>query len=165
MKEEKIVVGKVRTAHGLLGSVKMESFTEDPKSIFKLTPFFVGEASFSSWDKIQKTSSPHVFIVSLASDRDGALVYRGEYITVDRALLPFSEEEVYYADLMEKPLYHPTGEMIGYIKDFYNFGAGDILEVETLHQKKIMLSAEDIVISPNAPLIYKGDPSLLGKQE
>jgi 16S rRNA processing protein RimM len=163
MPENQVVVGKVRTAHGLLGSVKIESFTKNPNDIFNLTPFYVKDVEFTSWNRIQKTSSPHVFIVALAQDREGALAYREEYVTVCRSILPADEDDIYYVDLIGQSLYTPCGNLMGHVKDFYNFGAGDILEIETPHQKRLMLSLEDITISKESPLTYTGDASLIAK--
>ena len=73
-------------------------------------------------------------------DRNGAEALRGQLLTVDRADLPPLEEgEYYHADLIGLPCVGPEGEPLGTVVAVENFGAGDLLEIETSTGKRSLV--------------------------
>jgi 16S rRNA processing protein RimM len=73
-------------------------------------------------------------------DRTAAEALRGSLVTVPRSALPPLEEgEYYHADLLGLPCESEAGEPLGTVVAVENFGAGDILEIETPGGKRAMV--------------------------
>lgn len=74
------------------------------------------------------------------SDRSSAEALRGAIIEVDRAHLPPLEEgEYYHADLVGLPAVDAGGNMLGTVTAVENYGASDLLEIETGGGKRSLI--------------------------
>jgi 16S rRNA processing protein RimM len=74
------------------------------------------------------------------SDRGAAEALRGQLLTVPRSVLPPLEEgEYYHADLIGLPCETAAGEPLGRVVAVEDFGAGDLLEIETADGRRAML--------------------------
>ena len=66
------------------------------------------------------------------SDRSGAEALRGSLVEIERsALPPLKEDEYYHVDLIGLPAVDRDGQRIGIVVAVENYGAGDLLEIET----------------------------------
>ena len=74
------------------------------------------------------------------SDRTDAEALRGSIIEVDRSDLPPLEEgEYYHVDLIGLPAVDAGGNMFGTVTAVENYGAGDLLEIETGGGKRSLI--------------------------
>ena len=65
------------------------------------------------------------------ADRNGAERLKGERLYVPRAALPEPESgEFYHADLIGLRAEDASGKPLGSVRGVYNFGAGDVIEIE-----------------------------------
>jgi 16S rRNA processing protein RimM len=63
-------------------------------------------------------------------DRNQAEALKGAKLYIERRALPEAEEDEFYiADLIGLPAESPSGAPLGTIKAVFDFGAGDVIEV------------------------------------
>ena len=73
-------------------------------------------------------------------DRSAAEALRGSLVEIDRAALPPLEEgEYYHADLIGLPCVGAAGKAVGTVVAVENYGAGDLLEIETEGGKRALI--------------------------
>ena len=128
---DRICVGAVVGAHGIKGTLRVRSFTENPED---LTAY--GPATDEAGERVFKLSvegrAKNDFLVRVAgvSDRDTALALKGTRFYVPRAALPEPEEgEYYHGDLIGLRVEDGDGNALGSVRGVHNFGAGDVLEI------------------------------------
>ena len=124
-------VGKILRPHGIKGAVKVECYLDESFSIFKelLITNKLAKATVKSVQNLNKD----FYIVSLdiIPDIDTAEKYRNQSIYIDRDLYPQFKNQVYLSDLINKPLVSETGENLGYMVDYDDYGASVILTIKS----------------------------------
>jgi len=72
--------------------------------------------------------------------RNGAEAARGTELTVPRSALPeLGDNEFYHIDLVGRRCVSDSGEELGKVFAIYDFGAGDVIEIERPDGKKFMV--------------------------
>lgn len=139
----------VTGAHGIGGEVRLKLFTDD----LSRYPSFNGGAL------TLRALRGDIASFAEVADRTAAEALRGTALTVPRNTLPpLDEGEYYHADLIGLPVVTPDGAGVGRIVSIDDFGAGDVIEVETTGGKRFMAplspaavpewDAERLVIEP-----------------
>lgn len=126
-----IVMAVVTSPHGVSGRTKLKSFA-NPPTAFAETPDLQDEQGNKV--KLRITGGEDtVFIVEIDGlrRREHAELWRGKKLGVPRSKLPDIREEgeFYIADLVGIAVTHENGSAFGVVKEVYNFGAGDIIEI------------------------------------
>ena len=131
-RENLVCVGVITTAHGVRGLVKVKSFTRNAADFAAFGE--LSDASAKRSFKVQIVGkNKDLFLVQIDSvtDRNAAEALRGTELFVSRSKLPETEQdEFYYADLVGMTAKSPEGNVLGKVAAVYNFGAGDMLEIE-----------------------------------
>lgn len=136
-----VCVAQVAGPHGVRGAVKLRCFTEEPRNVAAYGPLCdeQGRELFH----VRVLSEIPGGVVAQAegiTDRDAAQALRGMRLYVPRARLPEPEpDEFYHEDLVGLVARDPQGRPIGRIVGVFNFGAGDLLELETAGGERVML--------------------------
>ena len=124
-------VGKILRPHGIKGAVKVECYLDESFSMFKelLITNKLAKATVKNVQNLNKD----FYIVSLdiIPDIDTAEKYRNQSIYIDRDLYPQFKNQVYLSDLINKPLISETGENLGYMVDYDDYGASVILTIKS----------------------------------
>jgi 16S rRNA processing protein RimM len=129
-----VVMGKIVAAQGILGWVKVQTFTEYLDSLLDYDTWYVGNEQ--SWRPLQVLEADvhgKVLIAKLegVADRTAAEKYKGQLIAVPRAELPQEEEgEYYWSDLIGLPVENLAGEKFGMVESLLETGANDVLVVK-----------------------------------
>ena len=132
-KSKTIKAGKISSAHGVKGYVKIYSYLESPEN-FKLYQNFFDE----SGNKIEidfKFTKGNFIIAELNNikSREEAEKAKGKEIFILKSDLPElqNDDEFYYDDLIGlEVICSNTQKKLGTIKAVHNFGADDIVEIE-----------------------------------
>ncbi len=128
---ERITLAAVAGAHGVGGELRAKLFTDGADSLLQHKTLFVGGRAYRL---VSAKDSGKIAIVRLegVTDRSAAEALRGSLVEVDRtALPPLDEGEYYHADLIGLPCVDAAGVAVGTVTAVENFGAGDLLEVES----------------------------------
>ncbi|MEQ9349571.1 MAG: ribosome maturation factor RimM, partial [Alphaproteobacteria bacterium] len=165
---ERICVGVIAGPHGIGGTVKVRSFTEEPAAITRYGPLsdrggrrrfvlrVVGEARGQVLARLDGVA-----------DRTQAETLRGVQLYAERAALPApaEEEEYYHVDLIGLRAERPDGKPLGRIKAVHDFGAGPILEVAPPQGASVMVPFTRAVVPqvdlPAGRLVVDPPPGLL----
>lgn len=129
--ENLILVGVITGAHGIRGEVKLKSFTETPDSITAYGPLLTASRSRIEIEKLRTQKDGFIATLKNVRDRNAAEALKGTELYVYRAQLPETEkDEVYLKDLIGKPV-QSNGAALGSIAGFQNYGAGELMELDS----------------------------------
>lgn len=137
--ERRVVLAVVAGAHGVTGEIRLKLFGDGPDSFRRFKSF---EANGRTLTLKSVRPGPNGAVARFAelTDRNTAEVLRGAELTVPRsALPPLAEGEYYHCDLIGLACVARDGRELGRVVAVENFGAGDILEIETPEAKRFMV--------------------------
>lgn len=129
----KILVGKIVAPQGIRGDVRVQTYSASPMDFqrFKVQSAKFESKNFRFVRRLNPTSSVIVAHIDGIDDRTAAETLRGTELFVARDALPAAGANEYYqADLIGFSVIR-NGEKIGVVDCFQNFGAGDIIELDT----------------------------------
>lgn len=135
---ERILLGRIKTAHGIRGEVLVTSFAEAPEDVAAYGPLLTSDGKRAIELKVVRVTPKGVVArVKGVADRNAAEALRGTDLYVDRDKLPApAEDEFYHADLIGLDAVAPDGKHIGSIVAVDNFGAGDLIEIRLAGSKR-----------------------------
>lgn len=128
-----ICLGVITGAHGIKGEVKVKSFTGAPRDIDRYGPLQNEDASQSFVLRVTGHAQDDLRVkIEGCDDRNQAEALKGTGLYLSRNQLPeLEEEEFYQSDLIGLSVKDSaSGKVIGEVAAFYNFGAGDLIEVK-----------------------------------
>lgn len=131
-KTKQILVGKIVAPQGIRGEVRVQSFAETPTDFkkFRAQSSKFGDGDFN-FVRVVPNSNVVIAKIRGVDDRNAAELLRGTELYVGRDALPaLRENEYYQADLIGFDVVR-DGIKIGTVSCFQNFGAGDIIELDT----------------------------------
>ena len=137
--ERRIALAAVAGAHGVKGELRLKLFSDSAESIARHQKLYVGgvERRLLSVRDSGKTA---VARFEGIADRSVAEALRGSLVEVDRSELPPLEDgEYYHADLIGLPCTDNQGQDRGRVVAVENYGAGDLLEIETVDGKRSLI--------------------------
>ena len=144
MKEEArplVHVATIGQAHGVRGAVTVRCFLEEPADLQRYTPM-LGEDGRKFVLKLLSQRKPGVFVAEIegVGDRNEAEALRNQRLFIPRDALPAPEEdEFYHADLVGLSVRDMSGALLGKVIAVQDFGAGDLLEVQTANRRTVFV--------------------------
>lgn len=135
---ERVLLGRIKAAHGIRGEVLVTSFAEAPGDVAAYGPLTSGDGKRAYDLKVVRVTPKGVVArVAGVADRNAAEALRGTELYVERAKLPEpADDEFYHADLIGLDAVTPDGKPIGTVVAIENFGAGDLVEVRLAGSKR-----------------------------
>lgn len=148
--ESMLCVGKVVSAHGVAGAVKVAS---DASSFDFLMPgqeLFFGNGKTGGWFKVEDSRRAGRFSVLRlegVENRDQAEALSGSLVHVSRESLPeLDDGEYYWADIIGLDVVTVSGEPLGKVDSIIETGANDVYVVKNADGKETLLPALEWVI-------------------
>ena len=136
---DRIALAAVAGAHGIKGELRLKLLSDSAGSLERHENLLVGGAARRLLS-IRDAGKTAVARFEGIADRAAAEALRGSIIEVDRSDLPPLEEgEYYYADLIGLPAVDAAGNKLGSVSAVENYGAGDLLEIETGGGKRSLI--------------------------
>jgi 16S rRNA processing protein RimM len=147
-------LGAVIAAHGTKGDVRVRTFTLDPGNLGAYGPLTLDDGRRLSISAL-RIAKPGEAVVRFEgiSDRNAAEALKGAQLSVSREALPNPEaDEFYHADLIGLAVEDAAHALFGKVRAIHNFGAGDVMEIETTNGATEFLPfTEDIVVKVELP--------------
>src|SRR5437868_7163306 len=141
--EHRIALAAVAGAHGVKGEVRLKLFTDSAESLAVHDRLYVGGAERRLLS-IREGGKIAVARLDGICDRSAAETLRGALVEVDRsALPPLEDREYYHADLVGLEAVDHDGNPVGEVVAVENYGAGDLLEIETSDGKRSLIPFRD----------------------
>lgn len=137
-----LLVGTVIGAVGVKGALKVKSFTAAPESIGHYGPLFSEDGRSFAVAGV-RTQKGDVVLMQFKGieDRASAEKLKGLRLYVSRAALPEpGANEFYHADLIGLRAEDENGNALGVVRAVHNFGAGDVIEIESAKGEPLMFS-------------------------
>jgi len=132
---EQVVVARISGAYGVLGWIRVVSFTEPPENILEYGPWYVAEGS--GWRELgigEIKVHGEGFIAKLrdVTSRDQAQALSGRLIAVPRDQLPALDEasEYYWRDLVGLEVFDTAGQRLGRVDHLLATGPHDVLVIK-----------------------------------
>ncbi len=126
----RLLVGKIKTAHGVKGLVKVQVLCEDLNLLSG--DVFTAETGEETLHLTLKNAMKDHWIgeVKNITDRTQAETLRGTKLYIDESTLPPpGDDEIYYKDLIGLKAVDENNNDIGEVIGVSNFGAGDLLDI------------------------------------
>lgn len=130
-----IVMGRIVGAQGILGWMKVKTYTEFVDSLAGYPVWWLGDEK-NSWLEVKVQScAVHskglVVKFSDSNDRTAAEKYKGLLVAVPRSSLPQQPEgEYYWSDLIGLAVVNLVGECLGVVDSLMDTGANSVLCVK-----------------------------------
>ena len=136
---KRVALAAVAGAHGVKGELRLKLFTDSVENLKPHLTVFVGGIE-RKLEFVRAAPSGAVARFEGLADRSAAEALRGSLVEVDRASLPPLEDgEYYHADLLGLGCVDRDGREVGKVVAVENYGAGDLLEVETADGKSSLI--------------------------
>ena len=137
--ERRIALAAVAGAHGVKGELRLKLFTDSAESLSGHDKLYVGGAERRLL-AVRDGGKTAVARFEGVADRSAAEALRGSLVEIDRdALPPLEQGEYYHADLIGLPAVDGDGQAVGTVAAVENYGAGDLLEIETPLGKRSLI--------------------------
>jgi 16S rRNA processing protein RimM len=130
-----VIMGRVASAFGIRGWVKIQPFSEFVDSLLEYKTWYLGQEN-GPWRKVevvQAETHDKTLAVQFPDcpDRTAAEKLKGLLIAVPRSSLPAQDEgEYYWADLIGMSVVNEVGETLGTVLELLDTGANDVLIVK-----------------------------------
>jgi 16S rRNA processing protein RimM len=127
-----VVMGRVAGAQGILGWVKLKTYTEFVDSLADYPVWWLGDEK-RPWreitvEKFAVQGKGLIAKFSGCSDRTAAEKFKGLLVAVPRSSLPQqAEDEYYWSDLIGLDVVSLTGESLGKVDNLMDTGANQVL--------------------------------------
>ncbi len=148
----RILLGRVHGAFGVRGELKLESFTDPERAIFRYQPWILRDAQGRerelSGARGREGGKGLVATIEGIEDRDAAEAMRGTEVWVPRsALPPPAPGEYYWVDLEGLRVSNVEGVDFGTVSHLFSTGANDVLVARGDRERMIPFVTPDYVVS------------------
>ena len=135
MKKEFLECGKILTAHGVRGAVKVEHFCDSARVLAKAKRvFFYERGEYKECQVLDGSVLGQFVLLTLSGmdSREEAIALRGVTIYFHRSDVPLPHGAVLLADMIGLPVIHAeSGEVLGKISDVSDVAGRRIYTVKT----------------------------------
>lgn len=131
---DSVMIGKIGKAYGVLGWIRVISFTDESDSIFSYTPWFI--CFQSVWkliylDKWRFLGNNYVVKIQGISNREIAKLLTSCFICIEVKQLPCLQHDEYYCrDLIGCVVMDIDGECLGSVCKIIETTANDVLVIK-----------------------------------
>lgn len=139
MTDAPVTLAAIAGAHGVTGEVRLKLFADSVDSLKRHTSFHAGDRVLTL-KSLRPDKAGAVARFLEITDRTAAEGLRGTILSVPRdSLPPLAPGEYYHADLIGLSVETTDGVAVGKVIAVENYGAGDILDIETPDGKTVMV--------------------------
>ena len=140
---EKILIGKITSAVGLKGEVKVYNYS-DSTEIYENTPQIYVDDERMAVQSVRTQKNMVVLKLEGFSDRTAAEKARGRQLFVPEDDLPeLPEGQFYVRDLIGMEVFSDEGQRLGPVTDVIQNTAQDIFEIEMEDGRKVLIPKVD----------------------
>lgn len=149
LKNMKVITGKILSAHGIKGEVKVKPLTDNPHRFRRGHTLFVEKTEAELLITAVRDAANGLLIVKFKglNDRTEAEKLRGSLLLVDAAdVPPLPEGEYYHFQLLGMEVFEEDGSRLGVLSDFVDSGANDVYQIDCENGDRLLLPALKQVI-------------------
>lgn len=131
--ENPVLMGKIGSAQGLRGEVRVSSYTDDPVALGDYGNLVSKDGRVFEILEIREAKNVVIVRFRGINDRNASEALNGIELYIDRSNLPddeLEENEFFYSDLLGLSVFDANGTSYGKVSAVHDFGAGDLLELK-----------------------------------
>ncbi len=138
--------GKIATAHGVHGALRVESYCDSPEILASLKTVYLPTRDGAYRPLRVLSAAPHgsavLMTVEGVDDRNAALLFRGKEIFAARADIPVPDDAVLIADMIGLPVLDAdTDKCYGELCDVSQSYASDMYDIKTPGGQHVLFPA------------------------
>lgn len=138
---DRIKVGKIVSAVGIKGEVKVYPYTDYPERFEELKGVYA-DGEWLEIDRVRYQKNMAVIKFAGTDDRNAAEALRDRYLTIDRKdLRQLDEDEYFIFDLIGLQAQKEDGTFLGTVSDVIQNTAQDLYEITTQNGQKYLIPA------------------------
>jgi len=125
---EKLLIGKILKPRGLRGELKVQVLTNKPEIFLSIKEIFIKDKSYM----VMKSSVQNGFgYVSLDGVKNVEIAdeMRGLELRIDKKDFKLDHDEIFEIDLIGFDIITESGQVLGKLECFENFGGGEVIVV------------------------------------
>lgn len=136
-----VLLGTIGAAHGVRGEVRIKTFTGDPLAIGDYGVLTARDGRSFEIVEVRPAKEVVVARIKGIATREAAEALNGTELLVPRDRLPppEDEDEFLHADLLGCSVLGPDGAVLGTVTAVENYGAGDLLDIETPDGRSVLM--------------------------
>ena len=155
--ERRIALAAVAGAHGVKGELRLKLFSDSAESLSRHQKLYVGGVERRLLS-IRDSGKMAVARFEGVADRSAAEALRGSLVEVERSALPPLEQgEYYHVDLIGLLVVNSEGGAVGTVTAVENYGAGDLLEIESDGKRSLIPYREGIADLVDGRVVIEPD--------
>lgn len=144
MKKEYLECGKILSAHGVRGAVKIESWCDSPKVLAKQKRLFFAEVGggFREAKIISSSLSGDFLLMTVEGieDREQAQSLKNTVVYLKREDVPLKKGAYFLADIIGLPVYEEeSGNLLGTVTDIQDVPQGRMYYIEANGGKEVLI--------------------------
>lgn len=125
-----VPVGKISTAHGIRGQVKIRYYTATPESLLSYKNITDESGNIYNLQSAKIAGGNIIASIEGVKDRNAAENLVGTELFIPKSDLPDTESGEYYQnDFIGMEVRLADGRKFGEVAGFHNYGAGDLIEI------------------------------------
>ena len=143
MNNDYISIGLIVGKHKFKPIIKVQLYGDNPKIVIKCRCYLSNKQNIQlAYHSTNKRNTNYLLLNPNLIDIDSLIK---QEIFVTRNSLPELQDNQYYqCDLLGLTVNNENNNIIGKIKAIHNFGAGDIIEIQTINNKNVMITMHAI---------------------
>lgn len=132
MADSLVRVGRIISPHGIKGEVKLSAFTDDATALAGYGTLYNHDRSRNFViKKIRAAKDSAIAVLEGVNNRNDAEKLKGIELYAKTSAMPELDNDSLYAfELVGMSVSAPTGEAIGIVSGLYDFGGGDVIEID-----------------------------------
>ncbi len=145
-KRQYLECGKILTAHGVFGALRVESLCDTPEVLCSLPTVYISKRDGTLAPYPVASATPHkngaLMTLSGLDNREDALLLRGKMLFAARADIPIAEGSFLIADMIGLPVIDAdSGRVYGKLREVTLSPASDLYDILTPSGQHVLLPA------------------------
>lgn len=150
MKKEFLEGGRIQTAHGVKGLLKVEHFCDSAKVLAKQKRIYLKrrDGSFEAREVLSSSLMGEVVLMGISgvATREDAAALRGVTVYLKRSDVPKGEGAMFLSDMIGLPVYHAeSGERLGEISDVVEVSGRRLYTVRTSDGERMVPDVKEFI--------------------
>ena len=150
MKNEYLEGGRICTAHGIKGQLKVEHLCDSPKVLLKVKNVYFKDRSGGFCPAAVRAAAVMGQFVLLTLEgvesREDAIAYRGRSFYLHRDDVPLAKGAMFIADMIGLPVIHAeSGEILGELMDISDVAGRRIYTVKSAGGEVLLPDVPDFI--------------------
>ena len=138
-----IIVGKILSAHGIRGEVKVKPLSDNPHRFRRGSKLFIEKKNAFFAVSSARAVKDDLLIVKFAGieDRNEAELLKASFLEAEESSEPLADGVFYYYQLIDMEVFEEDGTFLGTIREIIASGSNDVYRIVNENGEGLLLPA------------------------